>query len=801
MNNWSLVYDSFEPEQEGLREALCTLGNGYFATRGAACEAKADDVHYPGTYLAGGYNRLTTTISGRVIENEDLVNLPNWLSLTFRIGEEAWFHLKAVEILSYRQELFLKEGVLKRSVRFRDAEGRESRLEERRFVHMRKVHLAAIELSLTAENWEGEVTFCSALDGKVENQGVKRYRELNSKHLVPMESRVEEDGTLFLKMETSQSELRLAYACKTELQTEGDVAKEKIEREGYTANHYRLTLAKGEKVALRKRVALYTSRDKAISEAGVEALEMIRNAPAFDELLESHKIAWGTLWHRFSLDLELKNHHGKRHHPVVILRLHLFHLLQTVSETTPDFDVGVPARGWHGEAYRGHIFWDEIFILPLVNFRFPEITEALLKYRHRRLDTARRIAREEGYEGAMYPWQSGSNGREESQLLHLNPKSGRWVSDNSRIQRHVNAAIAYNVWRYYEATGDQDFLLARGAEILIEVARFWASIASYNEALDCYNIKDVMGPDEYHDGYPGKESPGIDNNAYTNAMASWCLCRACDVFRFLPQNDCDEICQLLQIDKGELRRWDEVSRKLCLIYMEGGVISQFEGYEKLKELDWEAYYERYGDIHRLDRILEAEGDSANNYKVSKQADLLMLFYLFSLEELEELFSHMGHSFDEKTIKTNIDYYMRRTSHGSTLSRLVHSWVMAREQREGSWSLFLEALESDVADIQGGTTPEGIHLGAMAGTVDMVQRCYTGMALQENILWFNPHLPEEVKRLRLRIHYRGHSIEIDLTKEELRLESQESLAPPVRVGYEDKSYELKAGKALAINLGG
>ena len=147
-----------------------------------------------------------------------------------------------------------------------------------------------------------------------------------------------------------------------------------------------------------------------------------------------------------------------------------------------DGDVGIPARGLHGEAYRGHIFWDELFIFPVINLRIPAITRALLKYRYRRLEEARLAAKEAGFEGAMFPWQSGSDGREETQQVHLNPKSGRWLPDNSHLQRHVSAAIAYNIWHYYEATWDLEFMAYYGAEMLFEIARFWTSATSYDDA-------------------------------------------------------------------------------------------------------------------------------------------------------------------------------------------------------------------------------------------------------------------------------------------------------------------------------
>lgn len=800
-SNWCLEYHEFIPEQEGLREALCTLGNGYFATRGAGSEAQADDHHYPGTYLAGGYNRLGTEISGRVIENEDLVNIPNWLSLTFRIDEGEWFSLKGVEIHSFNQRLNLKEGILYREVEFTDAHGRRSLLEEKRFIHMRKSHLAAIDWSLKAIDWSGKVEIRSALDGTVKNYGVKRYRELSHIHLDPIEQEILDDGTMYLKVRTTQSDVRISEAARTRVIHKGEVftvAEKNVIEQGIVAQHFFIELDKEESVKVEKTVAIFTSKDHAITESGLEARDAVQSAPSLTDLMNSHVHAMAAVWHRMSIDIELEKS-DRQHHPVLILRLHLFHLMQTVSHNTLELDVGVPARGWHGEAYRGHIFWDELFIFPTLNFRMPEITQALLKYRYHRLGEAKRAAKEKGFRGAMYPWQSSSNGREESQQVHLNPKSGRWVPDNSCIQRHVNVAIAYNVWRYYEATGNIDFLYSYGAEMILEIARFWGSISEYNDKIDRYEIKGVMGPDEYHDGYPDTEKPGIDNNSYTNVMVVWVIQRALEILNLLPENDRKELCEMIDLKDEEISLWQDISQKMRVCFHDGGVISQFEGYENLEEFDWDGYRKKYGDIQRLDRILEAEGDTPNRYKLSKQADVLMLFYLFSYEELSELFYRLDYPFDKEVIQKSIRYYMKRTSHGSTLSRVVHSWVIMRMMREESWDLFIQALESDVADIQGGTTPEGIHLGAMAGTVDIIQRCYTGIETRNDVLWFKPHLPEAVRSLHQRIHYRGHSIELELTKNTLQVSAQRSLAKPIHIGFHGKVFQLNAGEYKTFDL--
>jgi len=221
MNHWKLQYEGFDPKQEPLREALCTLGNGYFATRGAAEEAEADDIHYPGTYVAGGYNRLTTVISGRDIVNEDLVNFPNWLCLNFQPENGEWFNLRSVEILSYRQELHLNNGLLVRNLRFRDKQGRGFTVTNRRLVHMGNPHLAAIETSITAENWSGKIRIKSELDGSVINAGVARYRQLNSKHLETVSMGPVDQDSVYLLVQTIQSRIQLAQAARTQVYCRG----------------------------------------------------------------------------------------------------------------------------------------------------------------------------------------------------------------------------------------------------------------------------------------------------------------------------------------------------------------------------------------------------------------------------------------------------------------------------------------------------------------------------------------------------------------------------------------------------
>lgn len=802
MNGWELTYEGFEPRQERLREALCTLGNGYFATRGAALYARADEVHYPATYLAGGYNRLMTEINGHQVENEDLVNLPNWLPLKCRAEGGPWLTPATAEIERYRQTLDLKEGLLARWYVFREKGGRRTSFRERRLVHMRDPHLAAIELEVTAENWSGTLEVSSALDGRVVNAGVARYRGLSNHHLEGLEADAIDDESVYLRMRTTQSRLEIAQAARIRIyQSDSrNWVPSRLERNGaaFIGQAFAVPLAQGDTLRIEKVATLYSSRDRAISECGLAAREAVARAGSFAQLGASHVRRWTQLWRRFDIGIEEHEAAGTER-TALILRLHIFHLLQTASSQTMDLDVGVPARGWHGEAYRGHVFWDELFIFPLLNWRLPEITRALLMYRYRRLNEARANARAAGYRGAMYPWQSGSSGREETQRLHLNPESGRWLADHTYLQRHINAAIAHNVWQYYQVTRDMEFLSFYGAEMILEIARFWSSLAIFDEQSRRYEILGVTGPDEFHTAYPDAIAPGLRNHAYTNIMAVWVLSRALELLEILPEERIRELRADLSLDDDELGRWDTVSRRMHVAFHDAGIISQFEGYERLAEFDWEGYRRKYGGIHRLDRLLEAEGDTANRYKASKQADVLMLFYLFSSEELKEIFDRLGYPFEYETIPRNVEYYSRRTSHGSTLSRVAHSWVLSRADRPRSWQLFKEALESDIADIQNGTTPEGIHLGAMAGTVDLLQRGYTGIVTRGDVLWLNPCLPDELRRVTMVVRYRGHALDLTVTQSSITVHAHASNAAPIQLGIVDSRYLLEAGETREFSL--
>ncbi|UXA08366.1 trehalose-phosphatase [Mycobacterium sp. SMC-2] len=790
---WELVYEGYDPAYERLRETLCTVGTGYVATRGCAPEATASEAHYPGTYAAGVYNTLTDRIAGRTIENESLVNLPNWLSLTFRINGGPWFHIDNAELLFYRQTFDLRHATLTRSLRFRDGAGQTTTVTQQRFASMHQPHLLAMQTTIVAENWSGTVEFRSLLDGGVRNTMVERYRSLSSTHLTS--SAIEEaDESVILRTETSQSRIAVAVAARSTVWCDDAraAAQYKFVREGDRGGHdIQVALAAGQSVTCEKIATIFTGRDDAISEPASTAQLHLDAAGRYAELHRQHARAWDLLWEQCAIGL------AGGTDALRLLRLHLVHLLQTISPHTAELDAGVPARGLHGEAYRGHVFWDSLFVSPVLSVRMPNVARSLLLYRYRRLPEARRAARRAGYLGAMYPWQSGSDGREVSQELHLNPASGRWNPDASARAHHVGLAIAYNTWQHYQVTGDRRFLVDYGAEMLVEIARFWVGLATFDESRGRYTIKGIIGPDEFHSGYPGKEYDGIDNNAYTNVMAVWAIMRAMDALDLLPLRDRLDLVGKIDLTSDELGRWDHVTRRMFVPFHDN-VISQFEGYSQLAELDWDDYRQRYGNIQRLDRILEAENDSVNNYKASKQADVLMLFYLLSSDELLSLFGRLGYRFTPERIPETVDYYLARTSEGSTLSALVHSWVLTRAHRHHAMKYFVRVLASDVVDIQGGTTSEGIHLAAMAGSIDLLQRCFTGLETRDDRLILSPLWPKALDPIEFPFVYRGQRLHLRVSGRAGELTSEAGNSASVTVECRGRVHHLLPGNKVEVD---
>ena len=770
---WNINYRAYEPEKERTRETLTTIGNGYFAARGAMPENTANKINYPGTYIAGVYNRLTTKIGGQDIENEDFVNCPNWQNITFKIDDGNWFDINKSKILDFKRELNFRTGVLKRRL-FVELDGKRLLLENQQFASMANPHLAAMRYEITCLNFSGKITLHSEIDGNIINAGVNRYKELNSKHLEPNKTN-SNGGLISLSVKSTQSKIEIVEAAQHLIFLNKEKIAPSISNSSKNAAIYAEFDCKvREKSTLRieKLLSIFTSQDADIQQDNLleQAEKAALKIENYKKLLKRSAKAWNGIWNKIDVQISGDRFAQK------LLRLHLYHLMVSGSQHNTKIDAGITARGLHGEAYRGHIFWDELFILPFYNIHFQEVTRSLLMYRYKRLDAARAYAKAHNEQGAMFPWQSGSDGREETQVLHLNPMTGEWGDDYSSLQRHVSLAIAYNVWQYFHASEDLDFMKCCGAELFFEICRFWAGKSIWNESTERFEIQGVMGPDEFHEKYPNSQKGGLKDNTYTNLMVVWSMRKALRLLEILPEKAKKKVLDKISLPASEIEKWKKISQKMNLIISEAGIFSQYDGYFDLKELDWDAYREKYGDIHRLDRILKAEGKSADDYKIAKQADTLMAFYNIDNQEINDILQDLDYHLPADYLQKNMHYYLKRTSHGSTLSRVVHARLakIIPNQEALSWQLYMEALASDYVDIQGGTTGEGVHTGVMAATISIALTAYAGISWQSEILQISPQLPAQWEGMKFNLTFKGVNFSFKISKKQIRVKPNQKV---------------------------
>ncbi len=750
-DSWSIKYYDFDLEKEKHREALLTVGNGVFATRGCFAEEKASNSHYPGTYMAGVFNKTASKIAGKTLFNEDLVNCPNWVFTSFKVNNEKWINSKNVKILDIERKLDLRRGMLTGWVLIEDNKGRQTMVESLRYISMANKHLAGIEYSVTPLNYSGTISIKTGIDAKVINCGVERYRDLNQKHL-KLALTSYKNNTISLQTKTSQSDILIDISAK--VKTNQD--KPKITYEENTSDVFIILsnhINANEEFCMRKTVAINNS----ILSADKTAQDILNEHPDFDINSEQSISEWSKIWNKTDVRIAGDRKSQK------LMRLHIYHLMSSLSPLSKDLDISIGARGLHGEAYRGHIFWDEIFIAPFYNIHYPELSKTMLMYRYRRLAAAKKYAAENSYSGAMYPWQSGSTGEEETQEMHLNPKSGKWGPDFSRNQRHVSLAIATNIIRYFQTANDKDFMNEYGFEMLCEICRFFASACKFSESDNKYHLENVMGPDEFHEKYPNNQEGGIRDNAYTNIMLSWVIKNCLNLYytQFI-NNDKKSL-----ISQNEAELWKQISQNINVNINSEGIIEQFDGYFDLKELDWNHYKQKYGNIYRLDRILKAEGKSPDEYKLAKQADTLMIFYLLNEKEINETFAELGLKLPADYKINNFNYYIKRTSHGSTLSRVVHSWLANEwDLSEWAWELYEEALGSDFDDIQGGTTSEGIHSGVMAATIMQAINSFAGADIRAKALKTAPRMPKKWRSIDFNLMLRGINFQLAISHESI-----------------------------------
>ncbi len=712
--NWIVSETTFDPDKLHHKETVFTIGNGYLGTRGAFEEG------YPGAQPATLIHGIFDDVP---VVYTELANCPDWLPL-YIIVEGERFRLDQGMLLAYRRELDVQRGVLSRDVRWRSPGGHTLDLRFERFASLADEHVVAIRCEITAVEQPCAVTVQAGINGYPDNMGVLHWTWLDQGI---------EAGMVWLHTRTRHSGLTLGMAMRMVIN--GTVAPvEAPDCHNCPALTTTFTAQPGQTVVIEKTVAIFTSRDVA---APVQAArEKLAALNAYAALRAAHEAAWAAVWEDSDVRIE-----GD---PVAQLavRHSLFQILAAIPRH--DDRVSVSAKTLSGFGYRGHVFWDtEIFLLPFLTYTQPALARNLLTYRYHTLPGARRKAQANGYEGAMVAWESAQTGDEVTPRWVPGPQGEElvriWCGD---IELHITADVAYAVWHYWQATGDDAWMRRYGAEILLDTAVFWGSRAEWNPERGHYEINNVIGPDENHEH--------VNNNAFTNGMARWHLQTALDTLAWLQTADPERATALsaqLDLTPERLARWRDIIERIVILHdPQTGLIEQCDGFFALKDVNLADYEPR---TKSMQAILGIEG--ANRHQVLKQADVLMLLYL------------LRDRYDDATLRANWDYYNPRTDHtyGSSLSPAIHAAVacMMGDLQQG-YTHFMRAALVDLEDVRGNAA-EGVHAASAGGLWQALVFGFAGLRLTKAGPVAVPRLPAHWTRLTFRLYWRGQAYTFDL----------------------------------------
>lgn len=713
---WLVTEEAFDASRQGAQETNFTIGNGRFGTRGSLEEGHPGAL--PATLVHGLFAPHPLTFT-------ELANLPDWTALEVVVGGHR-FGLTSGEVLRYQRVLDMRSATLRREVTWRSPGGATVELVFERFASLVENRLAAVRVRVRSVDFDGRVEVRAGLNARADTDGLA--------HLA-WDGQGAEAQTAWLGLHLRGTDHRVGIAMQLEAP---DAA---AEHEAWDMREHPTLVARwqaepGASATFEKKVSLLTSpgTPAPAHEAEIRASQPW---PTFDELHVASAAAWAADWARSDVVIE-----GDAQSQLAV-RFSIYHLL--IAAPRDDERVSIGAKALAGFGYRGHVFWDtETFMLPLFTHGQPHIARNLLSYRYHRLPGARRKAVANGYEGAQFPWESADTGDEVTPKWLPNMTGGQeliriWTGD---IEIHITADIAHAVNRYWRATGDDDFMRRRGAEIVIEGARFWASRAEWNADAQRYEYSDVIGPDEYHDH--------VDNNAFTNYLAAWHLRTAADLCRWLAAADPRRAAAVIG-DGRQLQetiaRFTDVAAKIYLPHdPETGLIEQFDGYFKLRDVDLTAYPDRNLSMQAL---LGIEGVAQT--QIIKQADVLMLATL-----LPEVFS-------ERDLAANYAYYSARTDHdhGSSLGPPIQALMAARMgQPAEAYTHFLRAAWADLGDIRLNSSA-GIHAANAGALWQAVVFGFAGLRFEDGKPVTKPQLPAHWQRLAFRVEHHGREMEIDL----------------------------------------
>ncbi len=729
--DWTIVGDGLDLAREREAESVYAVGNGYLGTRAALAE-RHPRASSPATFVAGVFDSLPA--SSAVPE---LAVAPDWTLLTVSVEGRA-LSVADGATLEHRRILDLQQGASWREWRHKDAQGRITRLRGLRLASLADRHVLVQGLEVTPENWSGRLEVEAAVEpatSVVAGLPVARPR------LLP----APEAGAA-LVYQTRRGDVRLALASSSRLSGPPPAVPELRTRSdhGAFAERWSVDAELGQTYRLERVASVFTTRDGRRPEEDASRRAAAAAAQGARALGAEHAKAWRERWEACAVEVE-GDRAAQRN-----LRFALYHLLSAA--TPEDERVSIGARTLTGESYKGHVFWDtDVFMLPFFVFTWPEAARALLAYRHHTLDGARRKAREAGYRGALYAWESAETGEETTPRFMVAP-DGEVIPILSGVQEHhIAADVAWAVWAYWEATRDERFLAEKGAEILLETARFWESRGEWG-ADGRFHVREVIGPDEYHEG--------VDDNAFTNRMARWNLEKGLQVRALLAQRWPEPLRALearLGLTPEELARWSRAAQGMAFgVDPRTGLIEQFAGYFALEDFDFTPLREQGKVSAPMDMILGRE--RAQRSQVVKQSDVVMLLQLL-WDELPP-----------EARLANFRYYEPRTCHGSSLSPGTHALVAARlGELETAQRYFKQAGEIDLANNMGNAAG-GVHAAALGGLWQAAVFGFGGVAVRGESLRVEPRVPPSWRALRFPLCFRGTRLLVCATAEAVEARS-------------------------------
>ncbi|HCT91243.1 MAG TPA: family 65 glycosyl hydrolase [Lachnospiraceae bacterium] len=753
--NWIIGEDEFSLSEQGKGESVFCLGNGYMGIRSAFEEP------YPfqtrGTFVSGCFDRLP----------DETVELPNAADVCEirLILDGEYFSMTQGEVSGYQRCLNLYTGELTRSLDWRSPGGKRYRLVFKRAVSHADVHACGMQVEICARDHDAKVQVTSGINGRMTNSGAQHFSD-GSK-------RVLDRQFLYLDQRTVQSGIIFYHCCGSRVVgAKGEVRDFAMERRRILET-MDFKAEKGKTVRYEKLAVLYTGRE--LAEQGEQALQLLARhvrrlvTEGYDALQEKNAACFRSFWEQ--RDIRIR---GENDRIPLALRFAQYHLLAMIP---PDSSSSIAAKGLTGEGYKGHVFWDtEVYILPYYLFTAPEKAAQLLEYRINRMGQARENAKKKGYRGLLFPWESTGTGEEETPLFAgMDILTGKAAHVWAGIkEHHITADIAYALWMYRSAAGGRDIEDEEGNLLIVGAALFWMSRSVYVEEKDRYEIRDIIGPDEY--------TEHVDNNAYSNYMARDTVQKALRLLRggggrFVRK------AEAYYGETGIAERMETYARKLYLplpVENPPGILPQNDGFLQKKTLDVAKYRSSAGKQTILKDYSRRQVDQM---QVLKQPDVVMLLIL-----LPELF-------DTGIKWKNWNYYEPKTIHDSSLSRAIYSVAASdcKESRE-AYECFLHAMDIDMGP-NPHSSDQGIHAAAMGGIWLAVVRGFVGLRVLEDCLCIEPCLPEQIQEICFSFIYRGKNIALQLTKEKLMLSSTGDEETPVRI--QGRDYRFTHGLEIAM----